>query len=79
MGYQVVFVPFSDGQPSGDWMVFADGFAGDGGPVESPEDAEFRPAGLAVGPGGSLYVADSVQGRIWRITYTGAEETATTP
>jgi len=71
LGYQVVFVPFEGGQPTGEWQVFADGFAGDGGPVESPDDAEFRPTGLALGPDGSLYVSDSVQGRIWRIRYVG--------
>ena len=71
VGYQVVFVPFEDGRPAGDWRIFADGFAGDGGTVKSPDEAEFRPTGLAVGPNGSLYVADSVQGRIWRIHYIG--------
>jgi len=28
-GYFVVFVPFSNGKPSGDWEVFADNFSGD--------------------------------------------------
>lgn len=73
VGYQVVFVPFVDGQPAGDWTVFADGFAGDSGRVESPDDAEFRPTGLALGADGSLYVSDSVQGRIWRIRYRGED------
>ena len=27
-GYFVGFVPFKDGKPSGEWEVFADGFAG---------------------------------------------------
>ncbi|MDZ7737458.1 MAG: hypothetical protein U5P41_16260 [Gammaproteobacteria bacterium] len=58
---------------------FADGFAGDGGLVESPEDAEFRPAGLAVGPGGSLYVADSVRGVSGALPIPVLKETATTP
>lgn len=73
VGYQVVFVPFADGKPAGDWEVFADGFAGESGRVDSPEDAEFRPTGLALGPDGALYVSDSVQGRIWRITYIGKD------
>ena len=30
-----------------------------------------RPVGLAVGPDGSLYVADDASGRIWRVIYTG--------
>jgi glucose/arabinose dehydrogenase len=69
VGFQVVFVPFRDGalQPA-EWEVFADGFAG-AGPIPRPEDAEYRPTGLAIGPDGTLYVSDSVQGRIWRIRY----------
>jgi len=69
VGYQVVFVPFSNGRPEGKWEVFIDGFAGDG-QVDQPEDADYRPTGLAVGADGSLYIADSVQGRIWRVQYT---------
>jgi glucose/arabinose dehydrogenase len=70
VGYQVIFVPFVAGHPAGEWEVFADGFAGPT-PVNQPEDALHRPTGLAVGPDGSLYVADSVTGRIWRIRYVG--------
>ena len=65
-GFKVVFVPFEESMPSGDWEVFADGFAGQE-VVERPADAEFRPMGLAQGPDGSLYVSDSQRGRIWRI------------
>ncbi len=64
-GYQIAFVPFRDGVPAGGWEVFADGFAGTG------TEPEHRPTGLAVGPDGSLYVADSQAGRIWRISHTG--------
>lgn len=68
-GYKVVFVPFGkDGKPSGEWEVFANGFAGNG-PVKSTRDAKFRPCGLAQGPDGALYISDSVKGRIWKITY----------
>ncbi|HYW04808.1 MAG TPA: PQQ-dependent sugar dehydrogenase [Gammaproteobacteria bacterium] len=66
-GYKVVFVPFRDGGPAGQWQVFADGFAGPGG-IASPGDARYRPVGLAESPDGALYVADSVRGRIWRFT-----------
>ncbi len=67
-GYFVVFQPFKDGKPSGNWEVFADNFSG------SPERtasgrAEHRPCGLAQGPDGSLYVTDDAKGFIYKITY----------
>lgn len=69
-GYCIVFVPFENGSLSRDYEIFADGFAG-GDPVVSVRDAHFRPMGLSVGPDGSLYVADTEKGRIWRIMYKG--------
>lgn len=69
-GYFVAFVPFKDGKPSGDWEVFADGFAGMD-TIVNTSDAECRPMGLAQGPDGSLYISDSHKGRIWRIMYKG--------
>jgi glucose/arabinose dehydrogenase len=68
-GYSVVFVPFT-GTTAGKYEIFADGFAGKK-PLERPNDAAFRPMGLAVGPDGSLYVSDSEKGRIWKIAYRG--------
>ena len=69
-GYFVCFVPFKDGQPTGEWEVFADGFAGVD-PIVNVSDAAYRPMGLATGPDGSLYVSDSRKGKIWRIMYKG--------
>ena len=69
-GYQVAFAPFANGQAAGGYEVFADGFAGVE-PVPQPRDAEHRPCGLAVGPDGSLFVVDSIRGRVWRISYRG--------
>ena len=69
-GYNVVFVPMKDGAVTGDWEVFADGFKGKE-PLMSPRDARYRPTGLAEGPEGSLYISDSVTGRIWRVVYRG--------
>ncbi|GBF19434.1 MULTISPECIES: PQQ-dependent sugar dehydrogenase [Arenibacter] len=67
-GYLVAFVPFKNGMPSGDWEVFADGFAGPGD-ILSPSDAEHRPTGLAQGPDGSLYVSDDSGGTLYRIVH----------
>ena len=67
-GYNVVFQPLSDGKASGDYIVFADGFAGT---YKEPGRAAHRPSGLAVAPGGALYISDDKAGRIWRVTYIG--------
>lgn len=69
-GYFVCFVPFKNGQPTGDWEVFADGFAGVDTLI-NVSDARYRPMGLAMGPDGSLYISDSRKGKIWRIMYKG--------
>jgi glucose/arabinose dehydrogenase/mono/diheme cytochrome c family protein len=70
-GYDVVFQPMSGGKASGDFVVFADGFAG---AVKEPGRADHRPSGLAVGPDGALYISDDQGGRIWRVTYHGGGE-----
>ena len=67
-GYNVVFQPLADGKPSGEYVIFADGFAG---AQKEPGRAAHRPSGLAVGPDGALYIADDKAGRIWRVTYNG--------
>jgi glucose/arabinose dehydrogenase len=67
-GYCVVFQPFKDGKPYGDWEVFADGFSGSKS-LAQPGDAAHRPVGLAQSPDGSLYVSDDVKGTIYKITY----------
>ena len=72
-GYVVAFVPMQGSEVTGDWEVFADGFAG-AETLTSPGEARHRPTGLAMGPDGTLYISDSVKGRIWRVLYTGPVE-----
>lgn len=67
-GYNVVFAPFTGDEPTGEWEVFADGFAGG---TKDPREAAHRPCGIAEGPDGSLYVSDDQGGRIYRIIYRG--------
>jgi glucose/arabinose dehydrogenase len=60
-GYRVEFVPFR-GATAGTPETFAGGFA-----TGNFNAGKYRPGGLAVGPDGSLYIADSQAGRIWRV------------
>lgn len=60
-GYAVWWLPW-DGQPAGEPEPFATGFLPDGA-----QDALGRPAGLAVGADGALYVSDDKAGYIYRI------------
>jgi glucose/arabinose dehydrogenase len=65
-GYNIVFQPLRDGATSGDFVVFADGFAGK---EKDPGGAAHRPSGLAVAPDGALFISDDKAGRIYRVTY----------
>ena len=69
-GYFVVFVPMKDGQPNGDWEIFADGFSGFD-EDEGQREVTYRPTGLAQGPDGSIYITDSQKGKVWKIVYQG--------
>ena len=60
-GYALWWLPW-DGEPAGDAEPFATGFL-----AEGAEDALGRPAGLAVGADGALYVSDDKGGYIYRI------------
>ncbi len=63
-GYNVVFVPFSNGKPAGDPIDFVTGFQGE-------NDKTFgRPVGVTVDPKGALIVADDLSNTIWRVTPT---------
>jgi glucose/arabinose dehydrogenase len=69
-GYNVTFQPFSGDKPSGKFEVFADNFAGPTAP-KNPNQATYRADGVAQGPDGSLYLAESQKGRVWRVVYKG--------
>ncbi len=72
-GYFIGFVPFKNGKPTGEWEVFADGFASVD-PIVNVSDAIYRPMGIAEGPDGSLYLADTEKGKIWRVMYKGKKK-----
>lgn len=67
-GYFVAFVPFDGSSPKGDYDAFAEGFTGKT-QVRSSGEAAHRPMGLAQSTEGALFIADSVKGYIWKITY----------
>ena len=62
-GYKVIFVPFENGRPAGPPRDILTGF------LAPDERSSFgRPVGVALGPDGSLLVADDVGNAIWRVT-----------
>lgn len=63
-GYQVAFVPFKDGKPSGDPQAFLTGLVPD--PTKGKVNG--RPVGVAVAPDGALLVSDDGAKLIYRIT-----------
>jgi glucose/arabinose dehydrogenase len=71
-GYNVTFQPFSGGKPSGNFEIFAQGFAGKA-PLMNPNDADARADGVAQAPDGSLYICESQKGKIWRVIYKGGK------
>lgn len=69
-GYFIGFIPFENGEPTGQWEVFANGFAGID-PVVNVSDAIYRPMAIAMGPDGSLYFSETEKGKIWRVMFKG--------
>jgi glucose/arabinose dehydrogenase len=57
-GFRVVFIPFRDGKPTGEWRDFV---------LPAGAHDSIRPTGLAVGPDGSLYLGADQQSKIWRV------------
>jgi glucose/arabinose dehydrogenase len=71
-GYDVEFLPFVDGEATGEIQKFATSF--DAGLLPLPEAAPHRPVGLAMMPDGSLLIGDDKGGRIWRVFFTGTDD-----
>jgi glucose/arabinose dehydrogenase len=67
-GFYVVFQPFKNGKPDGQWEVFADNFAGSKEKAEAGRP-DHKPCGLAMAPDGSIYVSDDTKGTIYKISY----------
>ncbi|HLZ76896.1 sorbosone dehydrogenase family protein [Phenylobacterium sp.] len=65
-GYQVVFIPFANGQPQNAPQAFLTGF------LDKHDKIQGRPVGVAVDRTGALLVADDVGGIVWRVTPTPA-------
>jgi glucose/arabinose dehydrogenase len=64
-GYKVLYVPFTNGKPSGKPIDFLTGFMAN----QSAGEVFGRPAGVAVMNDGSLLVADDVSNVIWKVSY----------
>ena len=60
-GYKVIFVPFTDGKPSGVAEDILTGF------LDKDGNAKGRPVGVVVDSTGALLVADDVGNKIWRV------------
>jgi glucose/arabinose dehydrogenase len=69
-GYDVIFVPFADGRPSGAPLPVLHGF------LSSEGEAWGRPVGVAIDGRGALLVADDVGNVVWRVTGAPAGQTA---
>jgi glucose/arabinose dehydrogenase len=64
-GYEVAFVPFSGGHPSGAKQHFVTGFI-------TGQKARGRPVGVGFGPDNALYVADDLGNVVWRVVPAAA-------
>ena len=62
-GYQVVFVAFAGGKPSGKPVPFVTGFID-----PAKRETKGRPVGVAMDRGGALLIADDVGNAVWRVS-----------
>jgi glucose/arabinose dehydrogenase len=64
-GYKVVYVPFTNGQPSGMAEDVVTGF------LSGEDKAHGRPVGLAIDNKGALLIADDIGNTVWRVSAAG--------
>jgi glucose/arabinose dehydrogenase len=69
-GYDVIFVPFANGKPSGAPVPVLNGFVTEDG------HAYGRPVGVAIDKRGALLVADDVGNSVWRVTDASGQRSA---
>ncbi|MFZ0399260.1 MAG: sorbosone dehydrogenase family protein [Methyloceanibacter sp.] len=72
-GFKVIFVPFTEGRPSGMPEDILTGF------VDGSGNALGRPAGVAVDRTGGVLIADDVGNAIWRIAPAAAASATASP
>jgi glucose/arabinose dehydrogenase len=60
-GYKVVYLPFTNGTPTGEYEDFMTGF------VTTDKQVWGRPVGVAIASDGSLIVTEDANGTIWRV------------
>lgn len=71
VGYSVAFVPFRNGQPSGDVKEFVAGW------MIAPDNPNvWRPVAVLELQDGSLLISDDGGKKIWRVRYGNARPTA---
>jgi glucose/arabinose dehydrogenase len=65
VGYEIAFIPFQGGKPSGARRDFLTGW------MLSPDSRDVwgRPVGLLMLPDGSMLISDDGANKIWRVTY----------
>ena len=63
-GYKVIFIPFSNGKPSGKSEDFLTGYIVN----LKKKEVHGRPVGIIVTPDGSLLIADDVTNTIWKVS-----------
>jgi len=64
-GYEVIYIPMTNGKATGEYDDFLTGFVTKDGEVWG------RPVGVAVANDGSLFVTDDGSRSVWHVTYTG--------